>query len=135
MSHFISEEVRDRLIRERFLFPITFDSAPIMVYVDDERKTPEGWVRAYSVEEAIRLLLTTNVTVLSMDNDLGWNDLIDKPHPEGRKVLEWIEEMVVTAGFVPPEIVVHSQNAVAASAMRATIASIQRLSEKDDTGS
>jgi len=41
------------------------------VYLGDERPTPEGWVRAYTVSEAVKLLKTGNVSHLSLDHDLG----------------------------------------------------------------
>jgi len=38
------------------------------VYLDDERNTPEGWVRTYTVEETIEHLKTRAVAELSLDN-------------------------------------------------------------------
>lgn len=41
------------------------------VFLDDERATPEGWVRAYWPDEVIALLETGVVAELSLDHDLG----------------------------------------------------------------
>ena len=41
------------------------------VYLDDERSTPDGWVRVYWPEEAIELLKAGGVTEISLDHDLG----------------------------------------------------------------
>lgn len=69
------------------------------VYLDDERETPEGWVRVYWPEEAIELLKSGKVNELSLDHDLG-----DDEHGTGYDVVLWIEEAVYTRGFVPPKI-------------------------------
>lgn len=44
------------------------------VYLDDERETPYGWTRVYWPEEAIDLLRTGMVEVISLDHDLGDDD-------------------------------------------------------------
>ncbi|MBF4323163.1 cyclic-phosphate processing receiver domain-containing protein, partial [Vibrio anguillarum] len=59
------------------------------VYLDDERDTPEGWVRSYWPEEVIELLKSGNVTEISLDHDLG-----DDDHGTGYDVVLWIEEAV-----------------------------------------
>lgn len=93
------------------------------VYLDDERPTPAGWVGVRWPEEAIALLKTGRVVELSLDHDLG-----DDDRGTGYDVILWIEEAVVTAGFTPPLISVHSANASARQKMLAGIASIRRLS-------
>lgn len=40
------------------------------LYVDDNRKTPAGWTRAYTAEEAKLYLLHGDVEDLSLDHDL-----------------------------------------------------------------
>lgn len=96
-----------------------------MVYLDDERTTPEGWVRTYSVPETIELLKKGGVTHLSLDNDLGEGQL------EGRHVAGWIEfQTKDDPTFEPPDIQVHSANPVAASWMKAAIANIIRYREE-----
>lgn len=44
------------------------------VYLDDERETPQGFVRVYWPDEAIKLLQTGEVTLISLDHDLGDDD-------------------------------------------------------------
>ena len=46
-------------------------TAPIKVYLDDERATPAGWTRVRWPDEAIALLKTGRVSDISLDHDLG----------------------------------------------------------------
>lgn len=67
--------------------------APIKVYLDDERDTPDGFHRTYTVQETIDFLKTYKVSHLSIDNDLGIllpNGLPD-PKEEGFNVINWLE--------------------------------------------
>lgn len=92
------------------------------VYLDDERSTPEGWTRTYTVEETLTLLNTKQVTELSLDNDLGENI------PEGYKVLDALEEIVhFDSTFPIPIITVHSSNASRVRSMKQAIANLERL--------
>ncbi len=91
------------------------------VYLDDERQTPAGWVRVYWPDEAIDLLKTGAVQVISLDHDLG-----DDERGTGYDVVLWIEEAVFTRGFKPPHISVHSANASAKEKMQSGIESIRR---------
>lgn len=93
----------------------------IRVFLDDERDTPEGWVRTYWPEDVIDLLKSENVLELSLDHDLG-----DDEHGTGYDVLLWIEEQVFMNDFVPPTIRVHSANSSARIKMLAAIGSIER---------
>lgn len=93
------------------------------VYLDDERQTPDGWVRVYWPDEAIALLESGNVIEISLDHDLG-----DDQRGTGYDVVLWIEEAVVTCGFNPPKISVHSANPSAREKMLLGIRSIERLS-------
>ncbi|OWQ91847.1 hypothetical protein CDN99_05600 [Roseateles aquatilis] len=92
------------------------------VFLDDERSTPAGWVRAYWPDEVIDLLGTGRVVELSLDHDLG-ND----ERGTGYDVVLWIEEAVALHGFQPPLIRVHSANSSAREKMEAGIRSIERL--------
>ncbi len=89
------------------------------VYLDDERTTPEGWVRTYWPEDTIELLKTGEVTELSLDHDLG-----DDERGTGYDVVLWIEEAVYTRGFIPPFVKVHSANASARLKMESGIRNI-----------
>ena len=91
------------------------------VFLDDERSTPDGWVRAYWPEEVIALLQTGQVTELSLDHDLG-----DDQRGTGYTVLLWIEEQVAIHGMSSPIIHVHSANSSARLKMEAAIRSIKQ---------
>ena len=73
------------------------------VFLDDERPTPDGWVRAFTAPEAIELLKTGKVTHLSLDHDLGPQEA-----GTGYDVCLWVEEKVFSQDFcienpfVPP---------------------------------
>ncbi|WP_321876609.1 cyclic-phosphate processing receiver domain-containing protein [Paraburkholderia bannensis] len=95
------------------------------VFLDDERKTPDGWTRAYWPQEVISLLQTGEVTDLSLDHDLG-----DDERGTGYTVLLWLEEQVAIYEMKAPEISVHSANSSARVKMEAAIASIRRLEHK-----
>lgn len=95
------------------------------VYLDDERETPEGWVRVYWPEEAIELLKSGNVNEISLDHDLG-----DDEHGTGYDVVLWIEEAVIVNGFKPPVIKVHSANSSARYKMELGIKNINESAKK-----
>jgi hypothetical protein len=92
------------------------------VYLDDERATPEGWIRVYWPDEAIALLESGRVEEISLDHDLG-----DDERGTGYDVVLWIEEAVVTRSFRPPLMRVHSANTSARDKMLAGIRAIERL--------
>ena len=94
------------------------------VYLDDERETPPGWVRVYWPDEAIELLAQGDVEEISLDHDLG-----DDERGTGYDVVLWIEEQVITAGFTPPRMTVHSANTSAREKMERGIAAIIRKVE------
>ena len=93
------------------------------VYLDDERVAPEGWRQVRWPDEVIELLKSGNVTDLSLDHDLG-----DDERGTGYDVVLWLEEAVVTRGFKPPRVTVHSANSSARVKMEAGIRSIERHS-------
>ncbi len=92
------------------------------VYLDDERATPQGWMRVYWPDEAIELLRSGEVIEISLDHDLG-----DDNRGTGYDVVKWIEDEVATNDFVPPIIRVHSANVSARKKMELGIAAIRRL--------
>lgn len=93
----------------------------LRVFLDDERATPEGWVRVYWPNEAIDLLKTNAVAEISMDHDLG-ND----ERGTGNDVVLWIEEVVAVHGFKPPKMTVHSANSSIRKKMEASIKAIEQ---------
>jgi hypothetical protein len=92
------------------------------IYLDDERVTPEGWIRTYTPDETISLLKGGNVEELSLDHDLGDDEAIGT----GYDVLLWIEEQVYTQNYIPPRMKVHSANSSAKEKMLAAIDNINR---------
>lgn len=95
------------------------------VFLDDERGTPEGWIRVYWPDEAIALLESGQVDELSLDHDLG-----DDVRGTGYDVVLWIEEAVALRGFKPPKITVHSANSSARDKMIAGIHAIECMVRK-----
>lgn len=94
------------------------------VYLDDERETPDGWVRVYWPDEAIELLQAGHVTHISLDHDLG-----DDDRGTGYDVLLWIEEAVAVHGFTPPDMRVHSANSSARDKMELAIRAINNMKD------
>lgn len=96
------------------------------IYLDDERQTPQGWVRTYWPDEVIALLKAGGVEDISLDHDLG-----DDQRGTGYDVILWIEEAVALNGFHPPRIYIHSANASAVEKMRAGVQAIDRLARNN----
>lgn len=94
------------------------------VYLDDERTTPEGWVRAYWPNEVISMLTDGKVTEISLDHDLG-----DDRKGTGYDVILWIEKQMVLNDFEPPRLKVHSANISARRKMEQGIDQIYRMSK------
>jgi hypothetical protein len=99
----------------------------IRVFLDDERSTPDGWVRVYWPEEAIALLVGGGVAEISLDHDLG-----DDSRGTGYDVVAWIEQAVATGEFRAPKISVHSANPPARARMHAGIAAIEKMMASRD---
>ena len=96
------------------------------IYLDDERITPEGWVRTYWPDEVIALLEQGGVTHVSLDHDLG-----DDERGTGYDVILWIEEAVALRTFNPPALFVHSANSSARERMLAGISAIETLAKRN----
>lgn len=79
-----------------------------------------GMVWVKTVEEAIALLETGEVTEISLDNDLG------SGYREGREVAKWIEENAYNGKLKPLSARVHSDNIVAKREMRSAIYNARR---------
>lgn len=92
------------------------------VYLDDERTTPEGWIRVYTASQAIELLKTRCVSELSLDNDLG------EELEEGYTVADWLEEQVfLDITFPIPSMIVHSANSARIAYMKRAFNSIMSI--------
>ena len=90
------------------------------IYLDDERKCPNGWVLTKTATTAIWLLKNNKVTEISLDHDLGLDD------ETGNDVILWIEKMVYTTDYIPPKIHIHTANSSARVKMELAKKSIER---------
>lgn len=97
------------------------------VWLDDVRQPPVGWIWVRTPEDAIDLLKSGRVTVLSLDHDLG----LATPDAErtGYDVLRWLEAEIGAGRwkFPLPELRIHSANPVGVARMRRAIETIERL--------
>lgn len=107
---------------------------PIRLYLDDERDTPDGYIRCYTVDQVLRYIrgfeaAGLRIGLLSLDNDLGDDPVTGERLAEGHTVLKWILEQL-SAGkgqFISPrELVVHTRNPIAADRMRSDWRQIMR---------
>ena len=102
------------------------------LYLDDVRPTPEGYVRCYWPSEVLQHLLSGLVEEVSLDHDIGDADAAkaeNRKERTGMDVLTWIQKQVVQklAGFTPPVMKVHSNNAAAIRDMATVIRRIEEL--------
>lgn len=96
----------------------------IKVFLDDIRMEPKGWIRTYTPTETIKLINLGIVEAVSLDHDLGDDEVIGT----GYDVIIWIEEKTATdENFIPPKIFVHSDNISAKEKMLAGIKSIEKI--------
>ncbi len=91
------------------------------------RPAPDGWVWCKTPHEVIELLSAGGVELVSLDHDVSVFE--GERELTGYDVLLWVEEQVATAGFVPPEIRVHSANSSAHARMLKAVDAIERLHE------
>jgi hypothetical protein len=104
------------------------------VWLDDDldkpdmpnRHTPEGWVGVKTAQEAIDLLKTGEVDEIDLDHDLGDEILTGN----GYDVLLYIEKALVSQGFVPPKINIHTANPSAREKMERAVDQIERLFDR-----
>lgn len=85
------------------------------LWMDDLRPAPDGWTGARSVNEAIALMRTGEVTHASLDHDLG-----DYAHDggDGWRLVDWMAE---NDAWPVVELSVHSMNPVGARRMLETV--------------
>jgi hypothetical protein len=96
---------------------------PLRVWLDDlldDRAAPEGWVHVTTAAAAIALLDTGRVTELSLDHDLGDDEVAGR----GIDVVDHIAEQQVVAGkdvWPRSGITIHSANAAGRDQMARAI--------------
>ena len=87
-------------------------SEEIRVWLDDDledRAAPEGWIHVTTAREVTELLATGSVVELSLDHDLGDDDLYGR----GIDVINWLGEQQEACGrFLWPRdgITLHTAN-------------------------
>lgn len=104
------------------------------LWVDDIRPAPEGWHRARSVTEAIRILATMDVDEVSLDHDISMKvsvgDLAagySEPRPfrsneTFEPVAQYLALLACCEGvWRPHKVTIHTANSVAAEKMRALL--------------
>lgn len=91
------------------------EPAVSMLWRDDVRTAPAGWVHVRSVNEAIVYLEQHQVTYASLDHDLG---TFAEDGGDGVKLTDW---MAAHDQWPALGIRVHSSNPVAVATMLATI--------------
>lgn len=98
------------------------------IWLDDLRPTPDQtWTLVRTPKEAISLLESGEVQLISFDHDLGFDG---EREMTGYEVLLWVEEAVAVRGFKPPEMRVHSANPPGHERLLKGIESIHRRVEK-----
>ena len=92
------------------------------LFVDDVRDAPDfSWKVVRSYKEAIDVLKSEKVQILSLDHDLG-EDLT------GYDIINWLEKKVYHEEIEPPKkILVHSANPVGVDNIKRAINSIERF--------
>ena len=99
----------------------------MQVFLDDSRQTPLGWVRVFWPYQAIEVLESGKVELVSLDYDLG-----DHERGTGYDVLVWIEQAVRERGFTPPEIRIHTADRLGRIKMQMMTDSIwKNVAERD----
>lgn len=94
------------------------------VFLDDERSTPCGWARVYSVDELIDLMTSSKVDELSLDHDLGDGT------KTGYDFMKWLEEEVYEGRIKQiPVIKFHTSNPSGRKNMESALVSINRKLE------
>lgn len=96
---------------------------------DEEcREDWREWVIVRTTKDAIAILSTGIVTEVSLDHDLGREDV----YGTGYDVLIWIERQVHTnKSFECPTIHIHTANPSAAKKMRQGVESIKKVIKPD----
>lgn len=95
------------------------------LYVDDIRKEPQGWVRAKTVSEAIRIIATQSVDEVSLDHDISHRinmDSIARPFPCGEtfEPVAWFLRGIKFSG----KVTLHTANPIGAKKMAEILADV-----------
>lgn len=99
------------------------------VFLDDERNTPQGWVRVYSVQELIELMESSGSEIeeLSLDHDLGTG------MQTGYDFMLWLEREVYEGRITKiPRMDFHTANPFGRKNMERALISIKSKLEEQD---
>lgn len=102
----------------------------INLYVDDLRDCPEGYTVARTMEEALEILLTTPVGILTLDHDLGQDanlQLLPTGYDLVKKMCENGEKLQID------KIHIHTDNGVGRENMYKTLVRAQERGFIDQT--
>jgi hypothetical protein len=107
------------LLRENLRDALAADLAcagtePVLLWLDDVRPAPDGWVHARSVNEAVAVLEAGGVAFASLDHDLG--DFAGDGG-DGARLTDW---MAFHDVWPSQGLRVHSSNPVGVATMLAT---------------
>ena len=100
------------------------NESSLKVWLDDERKAPNGWIHFKTVPELILFYEkhTEDITDMSLDHDLGENT------PTGYDFVAWLEEKIYHKKFINlPKMKVHSANPVGKRRMIQAIKSMEKM--------
>ena len=92
----------------------------IKLWVDDIRTEPEGWQRARSVTEAIRILDTMEVSEVSIDHDISMKVSVGHGDPRPFASPETFEPVArfIAAKYVPGIVItLHTASSIGAEKM------------------
>lgn len=94
------------------------------LWVDDERPMPEGFdYHVKTAKEAIELLDSGKVTEISLDHDLGAEEI----HKTGYMIAQWIEIAAHNHWIPPLEWHIHSANPVGRKNMEMALRNADRF--------
>lgn len=99
----------------------------VNLWIDDERKEPEGWIVAKTADEAIELINKFEFDCISFDHDLGEGGT-------GYTVITYIESLAFNnCNFRCPKFKIHSANPVGRGRIQQVIDSIDRILKERKT--
>lgn len=80
----------------------------LKLYVDDVRQVPTGWHLARTITQAIRILATFRVEVISLDHDIGYLNEDGTISEETFEAVVWYLKLMPEN--IRPRIEIHSDN-------------------------
>jgi len=94
------------------------------IWLDDERKAPEGWIHIKTPWEAIKLLKTNSVKEISLDNYLGLDAYVE-PN-QGIHVAQFIEKSANEGSLGPLLVHIHTRCPNARKIMRTCLENAEK---------